>query len=163
MIGQWGLVLLAVLVLLLLSAIPLHIVHLAEIRPMFMLMAVYYWTMLRPTPVVGVFLLGLLLDNILDYPLGMNAFVLLLAQILTTHNRKFLLGQSFLVTWAGFAVVALGAGVLEWLLFSLFNFTVIAIKSMVLSVILSAVLFPVVVLPLAAVNRALLGRHHDAP
>lgn len=161
--GQWGLVLLAVLVLTLLSAIPLHIVHLAEVRPMFMLMAVYYWTMLRPTPVVGVFLLGLLLDLISDYPLGMNAFVLLLAQILTTHNRKFLLGQSFLVTWAGFAVVALGAGLLEWLLFSLFNFTLVSTKSVLLSVVLSAFLFPVVVLPLAAVNRALLGRHHDEP
>ena len=114
-VGRWGLGLAVVLALILLSAMPFRIVHLGEVRPAFMLMAVYYWTILRPTPPLAVFALGLVLDLLSDYPFGMNAMVLVAVQALTAHNRKFLLGQSFLVIWAGFALFALGAGVLQWL------------------------------------------------
>jgi rod shape-determining protein MreD len=162
-IGRWGLGLAAILGLILLSAIPLRIVHLGEVRPVFMLMAVYYWTILRPAPPLGVFALGLVLDLLSGYPLGMNALVLVLAQSLTAHNRKFLLGQSFLVIWAGFALVALGAGVLQWILFSLLSLTLVAAKPVLISTVLSAVLFPVAVLPLAAVHKALSDQSSVTP
>jgi len=162
-IGRWGLALAAILVLVLLSALPLQIAHLGEVRPVFMLMAVYYWTILRSSPLLAVFVLGLMLDLLSDYPLGMNALVLVLAQALTTHNRKFLLGQSFLVIWAGFALVALGAGILQWLLFCLYNFSLVSAKSMLISTALSAFLFPVAALPLAAVHRALSDRSSAIP
>lgn len=162
-IGRWGLVLIAILALVLLSAVPLQIAHLGEVRPVFMLMAVYYWTILRPSTPIAAFFLGLLLDLLSDYPLGMNALVLVLAQVLTTHNRKFLLGQSFLVIWAGFALVALGAGISQWLLFCLYDLSLISAKPMLASTALSAFLFPVVVLPLAAVHRALSERSSVAP
>jgi rod shape-determining protein MreD len=162
-IGRWGLVLATILVLILLSAVPLKIAHLGEVRPVFMLMAVYYWTILRPSPPFAVFVLGLMMDLLSDYPLGMNALVLVLAQVLTTHNRKFLLGQSFLVIWAGFALIALSAGLVQWLLFCLYNFALVSAKSMLISAALSAFLFPVMVLPLAAVHRALSDRPSITP
>src|ERR1700749_5140385 len=119
MFGRWGLVLIGLVALVLLRSTPLPIPHLCEVRPFFMLMVIYYWTILRPPPPLAVFMLGLLLDFLSYYPLGMNALTLVLAQALTSYNRKFLLGQSFLVTWAGFALVAVGAGFLQWLLFCL--------------------------------------------
>jgi rod shape-determining protein MreD len=162
-VGRLGLVLVIILGLVLLSALPLQIAHLGEVRPVFMLMAVYYWTILRPSPPLAVFALGLLLDLLSNYPLGMNALTLVLVQAVTTVNRKFLLGQSFLVIWAGFALVALGAGFLQWLLFCLYNLSLVSVKPMLASVVLSAFLFPVAVLPLAAVHRALSDRPSDAP
>ncbi len=155
MVGRWGLVLAVMLALVLLSVIPFRIVHLGEIRPVFMLMAVYYWSILRPAPPLAVFAIGLVLDLLSDYPLGMNALVLVAVQALTGSQRKFLLGQSFLVIWAGFALVAFGAGILQWGLFSLFNMTLVSAKSMLISAALSAFLFPLSVLPLAAVYKAL--------
>ena len=154
-VGRWGLGLAVLLVLILLSAVPFRIAHLGEVRPAFMLMAVYYWTILRPTPPLAVFALGLVLDMLSAYPFGMNALVLVTVQALTSNQRKFLLGQSFLVIWAGFALVAFGAGVVQWMLFSLFNLALVSAKPMLISVILSAFLFPLCVLPLAAVHKAL--------
>ena len=162
-LGRWGLALAAILALVLLSTIPLQIAHLGEVRPVFMLMAVYYWTILRPSPPFAVFVLGLLLDLLSGYPLGMNALVLVLAQALTTHNRKFLLGQSFLVIWACFALVALVAGSLQWLLFCLYNLSFMPVRLMLASSILSALLFPLSVLPLAAVHRGLSDRSSVVP
>ena len=120
-IGRWGLALAVVLFILLISAVPIRVAHLGEVKPVFMLMAVYYWTILRPSPPLAVFILGLVLDLLSNYPFGMNALVLVAAQALTASQRKFLLGQSFLVIWAGFALIALGAGVIQWILFDLFN------------------------------------------
>lgn len=162
-IGRWGLGLATLLVLVLLSAVPLRIAHLGEARPVFMIMAVYYWTILRPSPPLAVFALGLILDLLSAYPFGMNALVLVAVQALTTHNRKFLLGQSFLVIWAGFVLMALGAGLLQWMLFSLFNFALVAVKPMLISVVLSGLLFPVSALPLAAVYKALADNPSTMP
>ena len=162
-LGRWGLALATILGLVLLSAVPLQIAHLGEVRPVFMLMAVYYWTILRHSPPFAVFLLGLVLDLLSDYPLGMNALVLVLAQALTAYNRKFLLGQSFMVMWAGFAVVALGAGLVQWMLFCLYNLALVSAKSMLISTALSAFLFPVAVLPLAAVHKVLSDQSSVTP
>lgn len=162
-VGRWGLGLVAVTALIFLSTVPLRLAHLEGVRPAFMLMAVYYWSILRPAPPVAVFLIGLLLDLFSKYTFGLNAVTLVMTQMVTTGQRKFLLGQSFLVIWAGFALVALGAGLVQWAVFSLFDWTLVAIKPMLISTILSSCLFPVVVLPLAAVYKALAGPLSDVP
>lgn len=162
-VGRWGLALAVILALIMLSVIPFHIAYLGEIRPVFMLMAVYYWTILRPSSPLAVFALGLVLDLLSSYPLGMNAMVLVAVQALTAHNRKFLLGQSFLVIWAGFALVALGVAVVQWGLFSLFNLTLVTPKPALISAVLSAFIFPLSALPLAAVYKALAGDPTTVP
>jgi len=163
-IGRWGLMLLAVFVLLILSAFPFEIAYLGEVRPFFMLMAVYYWTIFRPSllPLLATFIIGIILDLLFNWPLGMNAIVLVMAQALTLRQRKFLLSQLFLVIWAGFAFIALGAGAAQWALFSLFNLTLISVKPMLVSSVLSALLFPLMVLPLAMLHKALAARPPSA-
>jgi rod shape-determining protein MreD len=155
--GRWGLALIFLFALLALSAMPLEIAHLGEVRPAFMLMAIYYWTILRPSSLlpVAVFILGLVLDLLSAYPFGMHAFIFVAVQWISSGQRKFMLGQSFLVVWAGFAFIALGAGVAQWALFSLFNLTLLSVKTMLISVMLSVLLFPLLVLPLAMLHKAL--------
>jgi rod shape-determining protein MreD len=162
-LGRWGLVLGMLALVMALSAVPFHIPHLGAARPAFLLMAVYYWTILRPPPLLGVFALGLVLDLLSNFPLGMSAGVLVAAQALTAHNRKFLLGQSFRVIWAGFALVALGAGLIQWGLFSLFSLDLVPVKPVLAGALLSALLFPLLVWPLAAVYKALTDRPADVP
>jgi rod shape-determining protein MreD len=156
-VGRFGLVLVVVFALLVLSSVPFQIAHLGEIRPAFMLMAVYYWTILRPPllPPVAVFALGIILDLLSAWPLGLSALVLVAAQWLTRSQRKFLLGQPFPVIWAGFTLLAFGAGMFQWGLFSLFSLALVAAKPMFISVALSAFLFPVIALPLHMVHKAL--------
>ena len=164
-VGRWGLALLALFVLLALSATPLEIAHLGEIRPVFMLMAVYYGTILRPSllPPLAVFLLGLVLDLLSVYPLGMHALIFVAAQWLTRVQRKFLLGQPFPVIWAGFSLVALGAGVLQWILFALFNTALTPVRPMLISVLISALLFPLMAFALSIVYKYFLDDSESAP
>ncbi|MFH1159041.1 MAG: rod shape-determining protein MreD [Pseudomonadota bacterium] len=164
-VGRWGLMLLTVFVLFILSAFPFEIAHLGEVRPFFMLMAVYYWTILRPSllPPPATFVIGIILDLLFNWPFGMNAVVLVTAQALTLRQRKFLLGQLFLVIWAGFALMALMAGAAQWMLFALFNMTLISVKPMLVSSVLSALLFPLMVLPLMMLHKALAARPSAAP
>lgn len=155
--GRWGLGLAVFIIIVLVSVVPLRIAHLGALRPSFMLMAVYYWSLLRPSPTLVVFAIGLLLDLLSAYPFGMNALVLVAVQALTSGQRKFLMGQSFLVIWAGFAVVAFCAGFVQWALFSLFETSWVTPYPILIGTLLSAVLFPVVVPPLAAVHKMITG------
>lgn len=156
---------LVLFVLLVLSAFPFEFLHLGEIRPMFMLMAVYYWTLVRPAllPPVVVFLLGLGLDLLAAWPLGLNALTLVAVQWVVQRQRKFLLGQSFLVLWAIFFLMALGTGILQWILFSLFNLELVVAKPVLISIILSTLLFPLMALPLAMVHKALAENPSSVP
>jgi rod shape-determining protein MreD len=154
-VGRWGLALLAVFALFILSAFPFTIPHLGEVRPAFLLCAVYYATILRPPPLFAVFLGGLLFDLISGYTFGLSALLFVLVEWLTLRQRKFLLGQPFLVIWAGFALVALGAGAFQWGLFSLFNLAPLPVKPVLISTILSSLLFPLIVMPIYIVYKAL--------
>ena len=156
-VRRLGLTLLAVAVLLLLGAIPFHLGRLGEIRPAFLLIAVYYWAVMRPEtlPPLFTFLAGIALDLLAGYPLGMNALTLVAAQWITRVQRKFLLGQPFAVIWAGLAIEALAAGILQWALFSLFYLNLMSIRPALMSALLTAIVFPLTVPPLAALNRLL--------
>jgi len=162
-VGRWGLVLSGVFVLLILSVFPFKIAHRGEIRPAFLLMAVYYWAILRPPMPLAAFVLGIFLDLLSDYPTGMSALILVTVQWLTSNQRKFFLGQSFLVIWAGFALVALAAGIVQWVLFSLFDMTLVPARSMLISALLSSFLFPLVVWPLSRVYKALVDHPSPVP
>lgn len=162
MLGRWCMTLLLIFFLLVLSSFPFKFGSLGEIRPSFMLMAVYYWAIMRPSTLapIATFIVGLAFDLMGGFPLGLNALTLVLAQWVTRSQRKFLLGQTFIVIWMGLALVALGAGLLQWVLYSSFNqhFDFAALKPVLLSVFMTSAIFPLIVLPLAAFNRSLAER-----
>lgn len=157
LLGKGGLTLLAVLLLFILSLFPFQLSDFGDVRPAFMLMALYYWTILRPHafPMGVVFAVGLVLDLLLDWPIGMSAFALVLAQWMTRGQRKFLVHQPFLVIWVGFCLLALLIGILQWSLFSLFAWEWMPVKEPLLSAAFSAVLFPLLSLPLFMIHRSL--------
>jgi rod shape-determining protein MreD len=79
-------------------------------------------------------------------------------QWLTRTQRRFLLGQPFLMMWAGLALVAVGAGVLQWALVSLFNWDLLSIETTIVSGLMTAAIFPLAVVPLSAFNKPLADR-----
>src|ERR1700722_8544752 len=98
MLWRWAVTLAVIVVLIGLSVFPFRIGVLGEIRPSFMIMAVYYWAVMRPQAMTppAVFLMGILFDEVAKYPLGLTALTLVLVQWITGTQRKFLLGQPFL-------------------------------------------------------------------
>jgi rod shape-determining protein MreD len=105
----------------LLGAIPLGVPGLPAITPWYTLIAVYWWTVHRPDllPPVAVFALGLFQDLVLGWPVGLSAVVLLLVQSGLASQRRILAGVPFLIGWMSFALVALGAFLIAWMIASL--------------------------------------------
>ena len=157
-IARWGLTLLVIFVLFLFSSVPLEFFNLGEIRPAFMLIAVYYMTILRPSIIspLLIFLIGIALDLISSFPLGLNAFILVSVQWLVRGQRKFLLSQSFKIIWASFFLIASASGIIQWLALSLFNFSLYSIKPVLFSALLSSFLFPLIALPLYYIHKSLI-------
>lgn len=160
-LGRLGVTLLVLFVLLTLSAFPFHAGSLGAIRPMFILIAIYYWSITRPDMLspLATFATGLIFDLLCGYPLGMTALVLIAVQWIIRVQRKFLSGQAFRVLWAGMAVVALGAGLLQWLLFSLFTGALVPLAPVLISIFVTAAIFPIFVAGLARLNNLLADRH----
>ena len=147
----------ALLFLLLLGALPLRISGLGDIRPLFILIAVYYWSLTRPhmLSLIVICLMGILFDLLAAYPLGITALALMAVHWLVTSQRKYLLGQSFRVVWAGMAIVAFSVAIVEWLLFSLLYGDVFPLLPVLISALVTTALFPVFVPLLSRVNKLL--------
>jgi rod shape-determining protein MreD len=160
MLGRWALTLLLIFALLLLSTFPFKFANFGEIRPSFMLIAVYYWAIMRPQTLspAATFIVGIAFDLMTGSPLALNALTLLLVQWITQRQRKFLLGQPFLVMWMGLGLVAIGASAMQWALYSLFYLEAVSVRDCLMSALMTAAVFPLVVMPLSAFNKMLADR-----
>lgn len=143
-----------------LSAFPINIWHFSSVRPAIALAAIFYWAIFRPQTLSppAVFILGFLLDLLSAGPLGLQACTLVIAQWLTRTQRRFLMGQSFLVLWMCFFLVAFMAYFFQWLVFSLFEMALMAFKPPLVSAVLTGLFFPIVVWALNIYNKALADR-----
>lgn len=156
-LGRFGLTALIIFVLLLLSTFPLRIAGLHEIRPAFLLIAVYYWAiyrpyMLRPT---GAFVGGLVLDLLSGLPPGLSSLTLVVVQAITGAQQKFMLAQGYAVVWSCFALTAFLAGSLQWLVMSLIESSVMSIRAVLMAALLTTLIYPLITWPLYLLNRAL--------
>ena len=143
--------------LLMLNMASLPLPYANGVKNHLVLMAVYYWAIYRPTlvPPVFCFLLGLAMDVLAGFPLGVNACVLVTVQWLVRDQRKFLIAQPYIVIWAVFGLVAAMATLLEWVLMGLRDWDWQDPLPPLTGTIISLFLFPVVTLLLAATHRIL--------
>lgn len=97
--------------MLLLMVVPSRVPGFAPVVPAFLLMAVYYWAIFRPDLLPGwvAFVVGLIYDAVAGLPLGVTALVLLLTHGVVASQRRFFLGNTFIVAWSAFAMVAAAA------------------------------------------------------
>lgn len=146
--------------LVLAASLPWGLPYFALLCPMVGLIAVYYWTVHWPDlmPAPGAFVIGLVNDLISGGPLGLNAFVLTLAQSVTLANRRVLAGESFLLVWFGFAAIALGAGAALWLGASLFWTTLLSPRALLAQLAVTIAVYPLAAQLFALAHRRLLAR-----
>lgn len=149
-----------IVLFLLLNIVSFSMPHAGDFKPFFLLMAVYYWAIYRPTvmPVAYTFALGVIMDLLSELPIGMSALILVGLQTIVQRSRLFLMGQPYMMVWLGFAIMALAYTVSFWLLFSLSEFSFAPLRAFVQMMIagaLSIMLFPLASLILQGVHRLL--------
>lgn len=145
---------------LLLNIVSFSMPHAGDFKPFFLLMAVYYWAIYRPTvmPVFYTFILGIVMDLQTGLPVGLSALVMISIQIIVRRSRLFLMGQSYVTVWIGFAVIALINALFLWLVISLVSYSSSGMMPLLPSLVaagLSVLLFPLASLVLQAVHRVL--------
>jgi rod shape-determining protein MreD len=155
-----GVIVLQALILVFLTAFPFPFLRFSDVRPAFMLMAVFHWAVFRPQAFspFAAFFCGLLLDLLVASPFGLNAVTLFAMRHLTVMQVKFLSRQSFIVLWMCFALMAAGAFALQWIVFSMFSQQLVPLRPLAVSAGLTALFFPPVSWLLG-----LFGRNRDEP
>jgi rod shape-determining protein MreD len=155
--GRGGLVVCVLACFFMLNLVPFSLAQVAGLRPPFLLMAVFYLTIFRPgllrVPVV--FMMGVLMDSALGWPLGVSALLLVLVQWVTLSQRRFFMGQSFLTVWWGYVLVSALAAAAQWVLFSLFSLSMMPLAPVGGATALGALFFPFAVVPLYLMHRVL--------
>lgn len=145
----------SVLLVVVLTALPVGIPYLPTVTPFFALIAVYFWGIYRPDllPIWAVFALGALQDLLTGAPPGVTSLALVLVYALAVSQRRIVLGQSFGVEWAGFMLVAAGAGSFVWLVGSAYRAAFLWTDPFAVQAMLTAALYPVFSWTLAQVAR----------
>ena len=130
----------------------------AEVRPYFILMAMYFWTIYRPNilPPLLLFLTGLTIDLLSGINfLGLHAAILLSIQWMIRNQRLYLMGQPFTMIWLGFALTAIAYGFSQWGTLSILSFKAHSMLPLGFSIALSILIFPLLAGLLNLIHRLL--------
>ena len=143
--------------LIFMNVISFSIPYAGEVRPFFVLMAIYYWAIYRPTliPPVLTFIIGVLLDLLAGFPVGLHAILFLILQWAVSDNRVFLMGQPYSMVWLGFGLTCVGFVFLEGLFFLAYIGGLPSLQVVLSSIALSVLLFPLITLLFIAAHRIL--------
>jgi rod shape-determining protein MreD len=116
----------------------------AELRPVYAMACVFFWTLYRPAslPAPVVALTGLLLDLLGLSPIGLWAVLLLLLQAATDAARRRLIAQSFMRTWMIFVGLAAGLAALAWLSQSLLDLQLLPLSPVGVELLAAFGLYP---------------------
>lgn len=127
------------------AVLPLGIPDWGAMAPPLMLIAVFYWSLVRPDlmPPILAFALGLLSDLLTGAPLGSGALVMVVTQWTMRTQQRFLVNRPFLLLWAAFLPVVATAITLEWIVYAILTLHLPPILIALARMGLGFVLFPV--------------------
>lgn len=136
----------AALLLLLFSSVPIHIPGVATFFPAVDIMVIYYWVSYRPDslPDWFIFLLGILRDVLEGVSLGVGALVYLIVRLMVSASRDAYRKGSFPVVWQGMAVVTIVAIAVKWMLISFVMNVPVSLTAAIMQVLFSISIYPVV-------------------
>ncbi|MDH5748805.1 MAG: rod shape-determining protein MreD [Rhodospirillales bacterium] len=145
--------------LLFVGLLPIHVPGFARVAPLFPLMAIYHWTIIRPDvmPPIAVFAIGLLQDLLTGAPLGVSAAVYLGVYGAVLSQRHFFLGKSFLIIWIGFSLVAAASGIVSWIIVSVLNLTLLEPSASFYQYLMTVSFFPLLAWVFLHWQRAMLS------
>lgn len=109
--------------LVLVEVTPLGIPGLPPVAPSLAMVGLFHWATFRPEtmPAWLAFLIGVLHDLASGAPLGLTGLVFILLQGVCASQRRWFLTTSFPIAWLLFGLIAVGAGLVGWLLTCLYT------------------------------------------
>ncbi len=113
----------------------------------FLVIAIYFWSIHRPTiaPPVLVFILGVLVDIISGTPIGLNAVIFVLLQWAIASQRAFLSAQSFMILWLVFTTINAGILLVQWFILGLVQFDWTSLSHVLTQAIAGMIAYPFVI------------------
>jgi rod shape-determining protein MreD len=144
--------------LVVLTAVPTRLPGFAQIAPSWPMMGIFYWSIYRPDlmPFWVAFLIGVLADIVADTPLGISSLIFLMIRGIVVNQRRFFLTNAFPMSWAAFAVIAIGAIGLNWVLFAMLQGHAVDPQILLWQYVLLMGLFPLVTVIMAYTQMVLL-------
>jgi rod shape-determining protein MreD len=123
----------------------------------FLLIGIYFWLIFKPSfiPYLLLFAAGLMLDFLSGGLVGLYTFCFMVLGIIVRNQRKFLLGQSWSVVWAGFCVATFIMTFIQFIAYSLAYLTFPPLLPMFYGLTISCLLYPLLLPPLMLLNRLL--------
>lgn len=143
--------------LMLLSLVPLNFGIFSDVRPLFLLTGIYYWSLFRPRflSIFGVFCIGLIYDILAGLPFGFSSLILIALNILILRQRRILLHQPFWILWLVYITIVVCVGILTWGMHSLIRFHFMPVTPYLMETLLSVAGFPLLVPLLKLTNPPL--------
>ena len=145
-----------------LDMISLNIPYFQDVQPSFMLMVLFYWSIYRPTLIPGlfVFIMGLVLDLVSGFPVGLHALLFVLIQRIITDQRKVFSGQPFWTVLFGYCLVSAFFNLVIYCIFGLVQGEFIALEPVLTTILLGIIFFPFVSLIMHLTHKVL--PHEDS-
>ena len=124
----------------------------------FLIMAIYYWSIYRPTllPPWLVFTMGIFFDFLGGLPVvGLTALIFICVRWIVVDQRLFLMGQSYVMVWVGFIAVNFISCSAQWFLYGLMQFQWTPFEPVLLVCLAGLFVFPAVSFFLHLTHRLL--------
>ncbi len=126
-------------------------------RLSFLLIGIYFWTIYRPSmlPYPLVFAAGLLLDFLSGGLVGLYALCFMVLVMVVRGQRRFLLGQSWPVIWAGFCVAVTLITAIQIIVYGLAAWSLPPLLPAAFGLLTSFFLYPLILPLMMLLNRLL--------
>lgn len=140
--------LLATLMMMFVSFIPVNSIQFNYLRPSIGLICVYYWVLKRGNlfGYASAFIIGFIADIYSSYPLGVNVLLMLSVVALTGWLSHYFQGNSFGVSWFIFSLVGIYAVIFKWLLLMMYSGRVLPIREALFGCLSTIFFYPLIVL-----------------
>jgi rod shape-determining protein MreD len=138
---------------------PVPLPGYAVLTPVFMLMAVYHWTVYQPEllPPIALFAIGVGYDLLCGATPGTTPLLLLSTRVAVLHARRWFINRPFAFMWATFTALTAAAAFAVWGLDCLLAGRLFSISDTAFRAALTVALFPLASFVLGRTQRALMG------
>ena len=132
--------------LMLISISPIDFGIFKDARPMWLFVAVFYWSLFHPQflNIFSLFLIGIFYDAFAPTPFGLSAFIFIGMRFIIDMQRKVLLNQPFWTVWLVFASLAFGAGLIMYLIQMLASWHLMSPAPWIVDITLTIIIFPII-------------------
>lgn len=133
-----------VFLLIIVSLLPFPIPYWSTIPPQLALIGVFYWSIYRPDllPFWIVFILGIIQDSLVGFPLGVTSFVMIIVRLFIVTQIKFFSVKNFLSNWMTFIIIYGAVSGLLWLFMSILEGHMMIAWAIIFQYLITIIFYP---------------------